>query len=94
MDVVKYILVFITIFELSSAALKSCMVEKDQPELCFNVKEGEKNYVNPFPVDLETELYLKEIVGIDEDEKSITMQIILMSHWKDPRITVSNETIK
>ena len=46
------------------------------------------------PSELNTTLYFHEIVSIDEDENSITMQIILMSSWKDPRITVSNETVK
>ena len=94
MNLVKYILVCITIFELGLAKLKSCLVEKNQPEICFNAKEGEEGYVNPFPVAVKTELNLKEIVSIDEDENSITMQIILMSSWKDPRIAVSNKTIK
>ena len=87
-------LVFITIFELDSAQLKSCLLEKDQPRICFKAIEGEKGYVNPFPVHLTTQLYLKEIVSIDEDEKSITMEMNLATYWKDPRITISNETTK
>ena len=94
MNVMKSILIFITILELSSAKLRSCLVEKEEQEICFKAMNGEKGYVNPFPVNVTTQLYLKEIVSIDEEEKSITMQMILMSSWKDPRITVSNGTIK
>ena len=94
MNVVQHMLVFITIFELDSAQLKSCLQEKDQPRICFKAIEGEKGYVNPFPVPLTTQLYLKEIVSIDEDEKSITLEINLISNWKDPRIAISNETAK
>ena len=94
MTVVKHILVFITIFELGLAQLRSCLVEKDQPRMCFKAVEGEKGYVNPFPVSLTTQLYLKEIVSIDEDEKSITVEMNLVTQWKDPRITISNETTK
>jgi hypothetical protein len=70
------------------------LVEKDQPRICFKAVEGEKGYVNPFPVSLTTQLYLKEIVSIDEDEKSITVEMNLVTQWKDPRITISNETTK
>ena len=94
MNLVQHIFVFITIFELDSAQLRSCLLEKDQPRICFIAIEGEKGYVNPFPVHLTTQLYLKEIVSIDEGEKSITLEINLYSAWKDPRITISNETEK
>ena len=87
-------MVFITIIELGSAQLRSCLLEKDQPRICFKAIEGEKGYVNPFPLPLTTQLYLKEIVSIDEGDKSITMEINLISSWKDPRITISNETAK
>ena len=39
------------------------------------------------------EKYIK-IVSIDEGEKSITLEINLISNWKDPRIAISNETAK
>ena len=94
MNIIKSIFIIITIFGLSSAKLRSCLVEKEEPEICFKAMKEEKGYVNPFPVNVTTQLYLKEIVSIDEEEKSITVQMVLMSSWKDPRITVSNETIK
>ena len=94
MNVVQQSIVCITIFELGSAQLRSCLQEKDQPRICFKAIEGEKGYVNPFPVHLTTQLYLKEIVSIDEAEKSITLELNLFSSWKDPRITISNETAK
>ena len=94
MNAVQHVLVFVTIFELGSPQLRSCLLEKDQPRICFKTIEGEKGYVNPFPVHLTTQLYLKEIVSIDEGEKSITLEINLFSSWKDPRITASNETAK
>ena len=94
MNVVQHTMVFFTIFELGSAQLRSCLLEEDQPRICFKAIEGEKGYVNPFPVPLTTQFYLKEIVSIDEGEKSITLEINLISSWKDPRITISNETEK
>jgi hypothetical protein len=94
MNVMKSIWIFITILELSSAKLRSCLVEKEEQELCFKAMNGEKVYVNPFPVNVTTQLYLKEIVSIDEDEKSITVEMNLVTQWKDPRITISNETTK
>ena len=94
MNVVQHTMVFTIICELSSAQLRRCLAEKDQPRICFKAVKGEKGYVNPFPVALTTKLHLKEIVSIDENEKSITMVMNLATYWKDPRITISNETTK
>ena len=94
MNVVKHIWVFTTICELSSAQLRRCLAEKDQPRICIKAVKGEKGYVNPFPVAVTTKVHLKEIVSIDENEKSITMEMNLETSWKDPRITISNETTK
>ena len=67
MNVIKSIFIIITIFGLCSAKLRSCLVEKEEPEICFKAMKGEKGYVNPFPVNVTTQLYLKEIVSIDEE---------------------------
>ena len=90
MDVLlKIILVLATIFEMNWAQLKSCDNEKDQPKIC---SKGQTGFSEPFPVELNTTMYLDQIVGIDEDEKSISIQMSFISYWKDSRIDRSNRT--
>ena len=62
--------------------------------ICFNALKGEKSYVSPFPVVLNTKFSIKEIVKIDEDEQSITTQLIFWIIWKDSQIDHSNETFQ
>ena len=56
--------------------------------------QGEIGYVVPFPVVLDTLFDLKEIVDINEDEKSITVQLLFAIFWKDSQIYRSNGTSK
>ena len=90
----RCLLVFATIFEISWAELKSCSEEQEQQTICFNALKGEKTYVSPFPVVLNTIFSIKEIVGIDEDEQSITTQLIFWIIWKDSQIDRSNGTFQ
>ena len=85
----KIILVLATIFELNWAQLKSCNEEKEKPKICY---KGQDGYSEPFPLQLNTTLYLEQIVGIDEDEKSISIQMIVLSDWKVSGLDRSNRT--
>ena len=90
MHVAKWIWVLATIFEICWAELKSCSEEQEQQTICFNALKGEKKYVSPFPVVLNTKFSIQEIVGIDENEQSITTQVIFWIIWKDSQIDHSN----
>jgi hypothetical protein len=94
MHVVNCVLVLATLFELNWAELKSCLEDQNQPTICFKAMNGENGYVVPFPVVLDTLIDLKEIVDIDEDEKSITAQLLFSIFWKDSQIYRSNGTLK
>ena len=90
MDVLlKIILVLGTIFELNWAQLQSCDEEKDHPKIC---SKGQNGFSEPFPVNLNTTMYLDQIVGIDEDDKSISIQMSFISVWKDSRLDRSDTT--
>ena len=89
MEVIKIILVFAPLFELSWAQLKSCNEEKEKPKICY---KGQDGYSEPFPLQLNTTLYLEQIVGIDEDEKSISIQMMCISDWKVSGLDRSNKT--
>ena len=47
------------------------------------------------PSELNTTLLLHEIVSINEDENSITIQAVLINSWEmDPNLTLSKNTNK
>ena len=94
MNVAICVLVLVALFQLNWAELKSCLEEQNQQTICFKAMHGEIGYVNPFPVVVNTLFDLKEIVDIDEDEKSITAQLLFSIFWKDSQIYRSNGTLK
>ena len=94
MNVANCVLVLAALFQLNWAELKSCLEEQNQPTICFKPMQGEIGYVVPFPVVLDTLFDLKEIVDIDEDEKSITAQLLFSIFWTDSQIYRSNGTLK
>ena len=85
----KIVLVLATIFELNWAQLQSCDKEKDPHKIC---SKGPNGFSEPFPVKLNTTLYLEQIVGIDEDEKSISVQMGFIGNWKVSGLHPSNTT--
>ena len=64
----------------------SCSEEDNADNICLN-----GNYQN-LPIELDTILYLKEFVKIDEEEDSITIQMILYNTWMDSRLAPTNKT--
>ena len=73
-------LLLMSIFGLNCRAqLLSCSNETETPKVCFT---GNTSNLDPFPMVLYNNLVLQEIVGIDENEKSISIQMGLVSFWK------------
>ena len=66
--------------------LRSCSNENDANKVCRNEKS--QNY----PIELNTTVYLKEIVKINEEENSIKMQMAFINNWKDSTLSSSNKT--
>ena len=89
MHITSHIFLITLLFKLYLATLKSCYEEQEQHKICYNNKEG---YVHPFPVDVTTKFFLKEIVEINEDERSISIQMNLNSEWYDKGLQGSNTT--
>ena len=88
MNLTRFLIVTVCLLDDVVFCLQNCLVEKDQQRVCFRGK----SYNNPFPVVLETTLYLQEIVKIDEEENSICIQVDLFTTWTDPDIDASNGT--
>ena len=91
MQRIKIILVLATIFELNLAQLQTCDKEKGKAKIC---SRGENGYSEPFPSKLNTTLLLDQIVGIDEDEKSISIQMTFISNWNVSGLDRSNTTTR
>ena len=84
-------LFLILLIKLIWADMKSCSEKHDKLEVCFEGKEG---YKIPFPVFVGSDLYLLEIIDIDEDKHSVSIQVDLWTYWKDPLLASSNNSAK
>ena len=74
------------------AELKNCSDhERGKPQLCLR---GNEEYGPPLSVNLYLDLYLGEIVDIDQNKKSISMTLGLITYWNDPKIALTNDSIE
>ena len=88
MNLQKYLLLMhYCLFKLTGANLKRCSEEHDERAICL--KEGN---LDLFPVKLNTYVYLKEIIEIDENKNSIRVGVKLWAEWKDPRLSLSDNS--
>ena len=67
--------------------LKRCKGEKHESIICLTGKNG---YFKPFPVTVDTELVLRNLIEIDENKNFISAQIELWTAWEDPGIAFTN----
>ena len=84
-------LFLILLIKLVSADMKSCSEKHDKLEVCIEGKEG---YKIPFPALIGSDLYLLEIIDIDEEKHSVSIQVDLWTYWKDPLLASSNNSAK
>ena len=88
MHVNKYLLVIhYCLFKLTWANLKKCSVKHDDLAVCL--KEGD---LDIFPVKVDTFVNLKKIIEIDENKNSISVGVKLWTQWRDPRLSLSNNS--
>ena len=74
------------------ANLKKCSDhEEGKGKLCLR---GNGTYRPPFPVTVQMDINLREIVDIDKDKKSITIRLGLLTFWTDPRLALTNDSIE
>ena len=79
------------LIKLIWADMKSCSEKHEKLEDCIEGKEG---YKIPFPVLIGSDLYLLEIIDIDEEKHSVSIQVDLWTYWKDPLLASSNNSAK
>ena len=75
------------IAELHTFDLKNCKEERHKSKICLTSENG---YLKPFPVIVNSDLVLKNIIEIDENKKSISTQLELWTMWEDPGVALSN----
>ena len=76
---------------LKISDLKNCEEESQESKICLTGKNG---YFKPLPVNVDSELVLRNIIEIDENKNSISAQFELMTWWLDPGIALSNNSIE
>ena len=77
MQNIVFLLIVIFLLQSNSAQLK----------ISFTNKDG---YIKPFPLFLNTTFKIREFIGIDENENSISIRVNLLSRWKDSGLKCSN----
>ena len=76
------------IARLKISDLKSCKEERHESIICLT---GENGYFKPFPVFVDSDLVLENIIEIDQNKNSISAQFTLITHWVDTGIALSNK---
>ena len=93
MELFKSLVAILSILRINFAAVMSCIEEDRKNRICFKGMVGSNStYVYPYPLVVNTTIKLKEISEINEKDSSITVQIILVTKWRDPGIGLSNGT--
>ena len=99
MFIFKYILIISGLCEVSFANLKLCsqlqdkISEKEILDAAFICLSNETGYSPPFPIGLTLEVYFKNVIKIDEDLNSITIQLELWAYWADPGLVLTNHRV-
>ena len=91
MYILKSFLVISILFQISFADLRNCSKLHTKPAICF---KNETSYSNPIPTVLNVVLDLKDIIEIDEERNSISIQMELWTFWNDPSLALSNGEIE
>ena len=91
MYISKYILIILGVCGFSFANLKLCPKPGNKLSkkkvLCLT---NETIYSAPLPINLELEVYFKNIIKIDEDLNLISIQADLWTYWSDPGLTLNH----
>ena len=88
MDLLKYSFLMHCLFKVARSNQKSCSENHDAVAFCLK----EVN-LDPFPITVDTYVYLKEIINIDHDKNSISVSVKLLAEWTDPRLSLSNNSV-
>ena len=88
MQVKKCLLVILGLLQHNLADFLSCSKSQNESLICFTNDLG---YILPFPVSLDVEVHLIDIIRIDQDLNSISVRLELWTKWIDPGLDLSNK---
>ena len=91
MYILKSLLVISILFQVSIAALRNCSISHTKSAVCF---KNETAYSNPFPAILGVQVHLKDIIEVNEQKNSISIQMELWTFWSDHRLALSDGEIE
>ena len=91
MNISYCFLVVLCLVEVSFAILQNCSKPHDQPAICF---KNETGYSKPFPTVLDVDVYFRNMINVDEQMNSISIQMSLWTNWSDSRLALSNGEIE
>ena len=88
--VFKYLILVLSVSKPSVAKLrisdlKNCKEKNHESRICFT---GENGYFKPFPVIVDSQLILRNIIEIDENKNSISLQLQLWTRWVDKGVAL------
>ena len=92
MFIFKYILIISGLCDFTFANLKHCpkpgvKISKKKAFVCLTNETG---YSAPLPINLELEVYFKNIIKLDEDLNLISIQADLWTYWTDPGLALNH----
>ena len=91
MFIFNYILIISGLCALVLAKLKLCSQPQDKMSMKEVCLTNETGYSAPLPIHLELNFYFKNVIKIDEDLNSISIQANLWTYWTDPGLDHNQE---
>ena len=88
MHLKKCLLIFLGLLQHNLADFLSCSKSQNESSICFTNDSG---YFLPFPVSLDVEVHLIDIIRIDQDLNSISVRLELWTKWIDTGLDLSNK---
>ena len=89
-SIIKCLFGLSCLINISFASLKFCSESQEKLSknevlqdafICFTNKTG---YLAPFPITLGLEMYIQNVIKVDEDLNLISIQAELWTYWIDP----------
>ena len=90
LSIIKYLLGLSCLINISFASLNFCsesqekLSKKEVLQDAFICFTNETGYSAPFPITLVLEVYIQNVIKVDEDLNSISIQAELWTYWTDP----------
>ena len=80
----------LTIFIATEGTLLNCPENSNKTTICTrNIDYKSDRVPRPIPRDITSIIDVKDIIGINENEKTMTIYLHLIMEWEDPQLDVT-----